>query len=143
MPMKTLSKPMKTRRYNRACRLRNASGTKARTGVASTGHAKNGTSRNNFTPRLAEEDSTTVALRRSARCRCRSRLSEKTSRCGRGRGEYDGDEVVLDEDVEGGEPATTRGGQTGCLDGGVVGGTYDSQEWPCRLPVEMWRRCSK
>jgi hypothetical protein len=31
-------------------RLGNASGTKASTGVASTGRAKNGTSRNNFTP---------------------------------------------------------------------------------------------
>jgi hypothetical protein len=30
--------------------LRNASGTKANTGVATTGRAKNGTSRNNFTP---------------------------------------------------------------------------------------------
>ena len=89
--------------------------------------------------RLAEEDYTTVVLRRSAKCDagrgCRSRRV--------GVVEDDGDEVVLDEDVEGGEPATTRSGHTGCLDGGVVGGTYDSQEWPCRLPVEMRRRCSK
>ena len=39
MPMKTLSKPMKTRRRSEFARLGNASGTKARTGVANTGRA--------------------------------------------------------------------------------------------------------
>jgi hypothetical protein len=43
MPMKTLSKPMKTRRWPELARLGDASGTKARVGVANTGRAREGT----------------------------------------------------------------------------------------------------
>jgi hypothetical protein len=36
--------------------------------------------------------------------------------CSRERGDDAGDEVVLDVDIEGGEPATTKSGHAGCLD---------------------------
>jgi hypothetical protein len=38
------------------------------------------------------------------------------SSCSRERGDDAGDEVVLDVDVEGGEPATTNSGHARCLD---------------------------
>lgn len=106
----------------RACQAGGASGTKARTGVASTVRSREG-SIMKCAPCLGEtsrgglqdgceaqsgEERDVGAVRG-----CRSRID-----CGsRGRGDDAGDEVVTDEDVDGSE-------------------TSGDQEWSCRTPRE-------
>jgi hypothetical protein len=69
MPKKTLSKPMKTRRYAELARLRNASGMKERLGVANIGRPRVGTIINlaPMSEGLAEEASVSVASHRVAK----------------------------------------------------------------------------
>jgi hypothetical protein len=53
------------------------------------------------------------------------------------------DEVVVDEDVEGRGTGNDPEGSCWTTIIGVVGGTWAGQKWPCRLPVEVQRWCSK
>jgi hypothetical protein len=81
MLKKTLSKSMKTRRCTELARLGNASGMKARLGVANTGRLTVGTIIN-LTPMpegLAEEAFVPVEsrkLEKREKCRCSLRLPE-------------------------------------------------------------------
>jgi hypothetical protein len=81
MSKKTLSKPIKTRHCAELARVGNASGMKARPGVANTGRPRVGTIINvaPMSKGLAEEASVSVASHRAAKrekCRCSPRLSE-------------------------------------------------------------------
>jgi hypothetical protein len=49
----------------------------------------------------------------------------------------------VDEDVEGRGTGNDPEGSCRTTIVGVVGGTCASQKWPCRLLVEVRRRCSK
>jgi hypothetical protein len=74
MPMKTLSKLIKTRRYTELARLGNASGMKALRGVANTGHPRVRTIINLalMSEGLAEEAFMSVASHRATkREKCR------------------------------------------------------------------------
>jgi hypothetical protein len=56
---------------------------------------------------------------------------------------YIGDEGMVNEEVECGEPTANKRGHAGCLDVGVVSGTCAIQKRPCRLPEKARRRCLK